>query len=136
MGEVLCSGRSASLLSLITISREYGAGGSGLGVLLGKALGWSVLDHELVRQLAARLKYEEGEVKAMDEHAPSSIRRLAPVAVTRVSGSRDASAPPSISGYDDPVRPVAPLRSPTPRRETCGCRTSPPARPAPLPVIP
>ena len=38
---------------LITISREYGAGGSELGVLLGQTLGWPVLDHELVQKLAA-----------------------------------------------------------------------------------
>jgi len=42
-------------LQLITLSREYGAGGSELGVLLGQMLGWPVVDHELVRQLAARL---------------------------------------------------------------------------------
>jgi hypothetical protein len=47
-------------IQLITISREYGAGGSELGVFLGKELGWPVLDHELVQQLAARLRCEEG----------------------------------------------------------------------------
>ena len=63
-------------VQLITISREYGAGGSELGVLLGKELGWPVLDHELVQQLAARLRCEEGEVVAMDEHVPSFLERL------------------------------------------------------------
>ena len=47
-------------------------------MLLGKELGWRVLDHELVQQLAARLRCEEGEVVAMDEHAPSFLERLAP----------------------------------------------------------
>jgi hypothetical protein len=42
-------------IRLVTISREYGAGGSELGVLLGEKLGWLVIDHELVRRLAARL---------------------------------------------------------------------------------
>jgi hypothetical protein len=42
-------------------------------VLLGKELGWRVLDHELVQQLAARLRCEEGEVVAMDEHVPSFL---------------------------------------------------------------
>ena len=36
-------------MQLITISREYGAGGSELGVLLGERMGWRVLDHELVQ---------------------------------------------------------------------------------------
>jgi hypothetical protein len=80
-------------IQLITISREYGAGGSELGVLLGKELGWRVLDHELVQQLAARLRCEEGEVVAMDEHAPSFLERLAAVAVVTAPESRAHSKP-------------------------------------------
>jgi hypothetical protein len=84
---------AASPVQLITISREYGAGGSELGVLLGKELGWPVLDHELVRELAMRLKCEEGEVRAMDEHAPSFLERLASVAVVTAPESRAHSTP-------------------------------------------
>jgi cytidylate kinase-like protein len=84
---------SRALIQLITISREYGAGGSELGVLLGKRLGWPVLDHELIRQLAARLSCEEGEVKALDEHAPSFLERLASVAVVTAPESRVHSSP-------------------------------------------
>ena len=80
-------------IQLITISREYGAGGSELGVLLGRHLGWPVLDHELIRQLAARLSCEEGEVVAMDEHAPSFLERLAAVAVVTAPESRVHSKP-------------------------------------------
>jgi cytidylate kinase-like protein len=80
-------------IQLITISREYGAGGSELGVLLGKRLGWPVLDHELIRQLAARLSCEEGEVVAMDEHAPSFLERLAAMAVVTAPESRVHSTP-------------------------------------------
>ncbi|HEY3013296.1 MAG TPA: cytidylate kinase-like family protein, partial [Gemmatimonadales bacterium] len=80
-------------VQVITISREYGAGGSELGVLLGERLGWPVLDHELVRQLAARLSCEEGEIKAMDEHAPSFLERLAAAAVITAPESRAHSTP-------------------------------------------
>jgi hypothetical protein len=80
-------------VQLITISREYGAGGSELGVLLGKRLGWPVLDHELIQQLAARLRCDEGEVKAMDEHVPSFLERLASVAVVTAPESRVHSSP-------------------------------------------
>jgi hypothetical protein len=80
-------------IQLITISREFGAGGSELGVLLGQRLGWPVLDHELVRQLAARLSCEEGEVVAMDEHAPSFLERLAAMAVVTAPESRVHSTP-------------------------------------------
>jgi CMP/dCMP kinase len=80
-------------IQLITISREYGAGGSELGVLLGTQLGWPVLDHELIRQLATRLSCEEGEVVAMDEHAPSFLERLAAMAVVTAPESRVHSTP-------------------------------------------
>ena len=80
-------------IQLITISREYGAGGSELGVFLGKELGWPVLDHELVQQLAARLRCEEGEIVAMDEHVPSFLERLAAVAVVTAPESRVHSSP-------------------------------------------
>jgi cytidylate kinase-like protein len=80
-------------IQLITISREFGAGGSELGVLLGRQLGWPVLDHELVRQLAARLSCDEGEVVAMDEHAPSFLERLAAMALVTAPESRVHSTP-------------------------------------------
>jgi hypothetical protein len=85
--------RSRAPVQLITISREYGAGGSELGVLLGQRLGWPVLDHELIQQLAARLRCDEGEVQAMDEHAPSFLERLASVAVVTAPESRAHSTP-------------------------------------------
>ena len=83
----------SAAIRLITISREYGAGGSELGVLLGELLGWPVLDHGLIRQLAARLKCEEGEVVAMDEHVPSFLERLASVAIVTAPESRVHSSP-------------------------------------------
>jgi CMP/dCMP kinase len=80
-------------IRLITISREFGAGGSELGVLLGQNLGWPVLDHELVGKLAARLSCDEGEVVAMAEHAPSFLERLAAVATVTAPESRVHSPP-------------------------------------------
>jgi hypothetical protein len=85
--------RTGHAIQLITISREFGAGGSELGVLLSEILGWPVLDHELVRKLAVRLKCEEGVVKAMDEHAPSFLERLAAAAVVTAPESRVHSSP-------------------------------------------
>jgi Cytidylate kinase-like family len=87
----MASGRTP--IRLITISREYGAGGSELGVLLGQSLGWPVLDHELVSKLAARLSCDEGEVVAMDEHAPTFLERLAAVATVTAPESRVHSRP-------------------------------------------
>jgi cytidylate kinase len=93
MQEIPSGAASRSPFRLITISREFGAGGSELGVLLGRELGWRVLDHELVQQLAARLRCEEGEVKAMDEHVPSLLERLASAAVITAPELRVQSRP-------------------------------------------
>jgi cytidylate kinase len=80
-------------VQLITISREYGAGGSELGMALGERLSWPVLDHELVRQLAARLRCEEGDIVAMAEHAPSLFERIASAAVVTAPELRDHARP-------------------------------------------
>jgi hypothetical protein len=85
--------RARTPIRLLTISREYGAGGRELGVLLGQRLGWPVLDNELISKLAARLSCDEGEVVAMDEHAPSFLERLAAVATVTAPESRIHSRP-------------------------------------------
>jgi cytidylate kinase len=61
---------------LITIAREYGAGGSELGRALAERLGWPVLDQDLPRRVAERLRLEPAVVEAMDEHPPSLLARF------------------------------------------------------------
>lgn len=80
-------------IRLLTISREYGAGGSELGALLGQRLGWPVLEHDLISKLAARLSCDEGEVVAMDEHAPTLLERLAAVGTVTAPESRSHMHP-------------------------------------------
>jgi cytidylate kinase len=64
-------------MSVVTIAREYGAGGSELAKALGARLGWPVLDHDLTKRVAARLEFDPAVVERMDEHAPSLFARLA-----------------------------------------------------------
>jgi cytidylate kinase len=64
-------------IRLLTLSREYGAGGSELGVLLGERLGWPVLGAELARRIAERLRCTAADVEAVAEHAPTFLERLA-----------------------------------------------------------
>jgi CMP/dCMP kinase len=64
-------------IRIITVSREYGAGGSELGGLLSDELGWPLLDRDLARRIAERLNCRHEDVEALDEHAPTLIERIA-----------------------------------------------------------
>ena len=62
---------------LITISREYGAGGSEVARRVADALGWSVVDNEMVERVALRAGRSTEEVARRDERAPGFVERLA-----------------------------------------------------------
>ena len=61
---------------LITISRQYGAGGSTIAALVAKRLGWTVDDKEQIVRLAARDGLSPKEVAAQEERAPGIIERI------------------------------------------------------------
>ena len=64
-------------IQIVTLSREYGAGGSQLGLLLGSALGWPVLDRDLAERLAKRLRCKSTDVEEHHERAPRVLERIA-----------------------------------------------------------
>jgi cytidylate kinase len=68
-------------IRLITVSREFGAGGSELASELGRRLEWPVLDQDIVHRVAERLRLDDNTVKHFDEHPPSLIARIATVLV-------------------------------------------------------
>jgi len=55
----------------ITISREAGAGGSEIARRVGRALGWEVLDKELVERVAERSHLPRSVLELVDETKPS-----------------------------------------------------------------
>ena len=63
-------------IDVITISREFGAGGGLLASVLGERLGWRVVDRDLARAVAARLGVPMEAVEARDEHAPGLLERI------------------------------------------------------------
>lgn len=63
-------------VDLITVSREYGAGGSDLAHALGEYLQWPVLDRDVVRRVAERLRLDPRHVAAVDEQPPGLLTRL------------------------------------------------------------
>ena len=66
---------------LITVSREFGAGGSDLARELGERLGWPVLDHDVIHRVAEQLRLDENTVEHFDEHPPSLLARIATVLI-------------------------------------------------------
>ena len=62
---------------VITISRQYGAGGSEVARLVATSLGWAVLDNEIVERVAQRAGLAPDIVAREDEAAPTFVERLA-----------------------------------------------------------
>jgi cytidylate kinase len=62
---------------LITISRQFGAGGSRVAQLAAGQLGWTVVDNELIEAVARRAGMSADEVAKREERPPSFVERLA-----------------------------------------------------------
>lgn len=63
-------------IDLITVSREFGAGGSDFAVELGQRLGWPVLDQDIIHRVAERLNLEVATAERLDEHPPNWLARV------------------------------------------------------------
>jgi EmrB/QacA subfamily drug resistance transporter len=69
-------------MSAITISREYGSGGGEIAARLAQRLGWQLIDHEVVVQMAQALGVSVAEAEAHDEQA----ERGAAASLSHLSG--------------------------------------------------
>lgn len=64
-------------MPIITISRQFGSGGSIIAARVAHELGWPLLDNALVEAVARRLGVTVDEVSAREERVPSLAERLA-----------------------------------------------------------
>ncbi|HEX3928585.1 MAG TPA: cytidylate kinase-like family protein [Gemmatimonadales bacterium] len=62
---------------MITISREYGAGGSFVAARVAEQLGWRVVDSQLLEEVAKRAGLTTDEVREREERGPTFVERLA-----------------------------------------------------------
>jgi CMP/dCMP kinase len=62
---------------VITITRQYGSGGSDVAGLVARGLGWEVIDNEFVDAVARRAGLPPAEVAQREERAPRLLERLA-----------------------------------------------------------
>jgi len=72
-------------MGVVTISRQYGAGGLRIGPAVAKALGFRFVDRELTEEAARKIGVDPRAVRDRDERAPGLIEEL---------GIALASAPP------------------------------------------
>ena len=80
-------------IDLVTVSREYGAGGSEFAQKLGALLGWPVLDHDIVHRVAERLALDDAVVERLDEHPPTRLAELAGMLLVTPPESSTAFTP-------------------------------------------
>lgn len=80
---------------LITISRQYGAGGSEVAARVARALGWRVVDNELIERVAARAGLTPEDVAQREERVSTFIERLAR---TVVAATPELVVPPEAGG--------------------------------------
>ena len=64
-------------MPLITISRQYGSGGSEIAERVARALDWHLYDNAVANEVARRLGMQPAEVSAREERVPSLPERIA-----------------------------------------------------------
>jgi cytidylate kinase len=78
---------------LITISREYGAGGSSVARDVAQRLGWRLVDNELVEEISRRAGMSPSQAAERIERGPTLVER---VARAFAALTPEALTPPSV----------------------------------------
>ncbi|MBV6521985.1 MAG: Cytidylate kinase [Gemmatimonadaceae bacterium] len=64
-------------MPVITISRQFGSGGSEVAARVAESLGWTLLDNAFVEKVAQGLHATPAHVQAIEERVPSLAERIA-----------------------------------------------------------
>ena len=88
-------------MPIVTISRMYGSGGSEVAEQVAHALGWDLLDNELVDAVAVRLGVSSAEVSAREERVPSLAERFADALSLGVPEALPAAAVAALPPTDE-----------------------------------
>jgi cytidylate kinase len=76
MSDANVQGDTLSGMRAVTISREYGSGGGEIAARLAKRLGWKLIHHEIVMQVANALGVSQEDAAAHDEHSEGFVARV------------------------------------------------------------
>lgn len=96
-------------MPVITIARQYGAGGSAVARLVAGALGVDVLDKYLIAEVARRLGLPAADVEAVDEHPRGLVELLVRPFAYAMPGPAPTWEPPYPDPFYDPRRAVLDL---------------------------
>jgi CMP/dCMP kinase len=86
-------------MPVVTISRQYGAGGSSVAALVAEGIGAEVLDKRLIEQVAAKLALQPSEVEEEEERPRTMFESLVRSFSTLEPGMGAGWTPP----YPDPL---------------------------------
>ena len=86
-------------MPVVTISRQFGAGGSSVAAIVASALGAEVVDKKLIDEVASRLSIQPSEVEAEAERPRTLLERLVRSFTTLEPGMGAGWTPP----YPDPL---------------------------------
>lgn len=86
-------------MPVITIGRQFGAGGATVGHMLATRLKADFLDSEIIDEVARRLEVPKEEVEAEDEHPGSLLARLL---VALGSATSEPLIPPEATAWTPP----------------------------------
>lgn len=90
---------SSAEMPVITIGRQFGAGGATVGRMLADRLHADFLDSKIIDEVARRLQLPKEEVEAEDEHPGSLLARLL---VALGSASTEPLIPPEATAWNPP----------------------------------
>ncbi len=96
-------------MSVVTIARQFGAGGSAVAATVAERLGAEVVDKSLIADVAARLGVESGDVEAEDEHPSRLVDRLVRAMSPMALEFGVAWDPPYVDPAFDPRKAVIEL---------------------------
>src|ERR1700692_739920 len=86
-------------MPVVTIGRQFGAGGSTVGGMLAERLHVDLLESRIIDEVAHRLQLPKEEVEAEDESAGSLLSRLL---VALGSASSEPLIPPEVTAWSPP----------------------------------
>ncbi|MBW1696786.1 MAG: cytidylate kinase family protein [Deltaproteobacteria bacterium] len=63
-------------MSVITISRQFGAGGKTIGEMVSRKLGYLFFDDQIIQMIAARARVSPGWVKSIEREAGGMLQKF------------------------------------------------------------